>query len=100
MLAPPIQPDFEAMHAAIVAAGQYAMNPDAENRQALFERAIREVRLIRADAMRAKIYSVRDWEVRRKAHEIRRRAERRLGQPINAMGKAGAAGQGSGHQAR
>jgi len=94
MLAPPPQPDFEAMYAAIVAAGQDAMNPAAENRQALFERAIREVRLIRADAMRAKIYSVRDSEVRRKAHEIRRRPERRLGQLINEMVKAGLRAKG------
>jgi hypothetical protein len=82
-------PDFDAMCTAIVAAGQDAMNPDAEDRIDLFKRAIREVRLIRADAMKARIYSARDPEVRRKAKEVRGRAERRLAQFLMAMDEAG-----------
>jgi len=81
-------PDFDAMRRAIDEAGRDALNPDAENRVALFEGAFQEVRGIRADAIKWRRFFRRNPEVRRKAKETRGRAERRLGQLLDAMKEA------------
>jgi hypothetical protein len=75
----PPRPDFDEMCAAIAAAGQDAMNPDAGNRQALFERAILDVLDLRAHAMEIYVRHARNPDVRRKAYQTRKRAERRIG---------------------
>jgi DNA-binding Lrp family transcriptional regulator len=81
-------PDFDEVRRAIEKAGREAMLPDSENRQVLFEQAIRDVLEIRADAMRSGIY-FKDPEVKLKAYETRCRAERRLAQFLMAMDEAG-----------
>jgi len=82
-------PDFEVMRATIMEAGRDALNPDAENRRPLFERAVRDVRGIRADTVKWANYSKHNPEVRRKADELRQWAERRIGQFLRAMKAAG-----------
>ena len=81
-------PDFADLLRAIDEAGRDAMNQDAKNRLDLFKRAIREVLYLRADAMRAGIY-FKDLEIKLKAYETRRHAERRLAQFLMAMDQAG-----------
>ncbi len=82
-------PDCDAMCAAIAAAGQEAANPDAKNRQALFERAIRDVLDLRAHAMEIHFRQARNPEARRKAHRTRKCAERRVGELLIAAERAG-----------
>jgi ParB-like chromosome segregation protein Spo0J len=86
-LTPPT--DFDALRRAIEEAGQDAMNPDAENRQALFERAILNVLDLRNNAMAIYSRQVRNPEARRKAHKIRRHAERKIGELLIAAARAG-----------
>ena len=82
-------PDFEVMRAAIMEAGRDALNPDAENCRALFERAFEQVRGFRADAIKWKRFFKRNPGARDRAQEVRYRAERRLAQLLDAMQKIG-----------
>jgi ParB-like chromosome segregation protein Spo0J len=82
-------PDFAEMRRKIEEAGQDAMNPDAGNRQALFERAILDVLDLRNNAMAIYSRQVRNPEVRRKAHKTRRHAERKIGELLIAAARAG-----------
>jgi ParB/RepB/Spo0J family partition protein len=94
MLAPQEQPDFAAMHAAIAAAGRDAINrvgePDAGKRLVdQFVSAIDELKDFRATTMKLRIRNKRNTEVRIRANEVRRLAERRLGQLIIVLKDAG-----------
>jgi ParB/RepB/Spo0J family partition protein len=77
--------NYDAMVTAIADAGRRAMGPvgepDAGNRRVRFVDAVRDVRRIRAKAMASGLYS-KHPDARRKAYEIRCRAERRLAQLI------------------
>jgi hypothetical protein len=84
----PPHPDFDALCCKIEEAGREAMQPDAENRQVLFERAISEVMDLRADAIKIYARYARDADVRRKAHKTRRHAERRVGELLIAAERA------------
>src|SRR5258705_13824148 len=86
-------PDFDAMSTAIAAAGIDAMNPvgelNASKRLELFKHAIREVLDLRADAIRFGFRLKPNPEVKCKAHKTRSRAERRIGQFLIEMERAG-----------
>jgi ParB-like chromosome segregation protein Spo0J len=82
-------PDFDAMRRAIEKTGRDAMKADAGNRQVLFEHAICEVLDLRAQAMEIYLRQARNPEVQRKAHQTRKRAERRVGQLLIAAVRTG-----------
>src|SRR5215470_6974986 len=94
MLAPQEQPDFAAMHAAIAAVGRDAINtvgePDAGKRLVdQFASAFDNLKDFRATAIKLRIRNKRNTELRIRAHEVRRFAERRLAQLIIVLKNAG-----------
>jgi hypothetical protein len=82
---------LEQMRTAIAEAGKVAMagGPSAGNRRVLFEQAVKEVRLIRANAIKWRTFLKTTPGAAGKAKKVRERAERRLGQFIIAMNDAG-----------
>ncbi len=78
---------LDEMCSAIAAAGQDAMVgvPSAGNRRVVFEQAVKEVRLIRANAIKWRNFFKQTPGAAHKAKKVRHRAERRLGQFIIAM---------------